>query len=914
MFFIAAMPAVARADTPWSIGAAKADITPALFDTTQDLIDFPEVDLERGMTCPRLTYSGTRVWRFEEPYQDTDGSGLFNYVGGDPGDTPVPEPYCDYNNNNRWDGIYLSGGADHRAVVSPNPIPGAPPGSHDPIDTRAAAFSDGTKTVVLVSTVAQGIFENYTRDARVLAESLASQGSHAGTCGHIDEMVISSNHNESSPDSVGIYGAPADPTGTFGLNSSIDEYYMDWVIEQEANAAVEACDDRQPASLRTVEFPVPSDLEQEIPGRFPTTADSGSRPAAIDNKVRVLQARDANDDPIFTMMNLADHNQDLGHADTFTESHTISSDWPGYFHRHLEADIGGMAMFVAADIGSMEDLITNPRIPDPPCNSGDNGCYPQVDLTGETIANHVVAELANAKTIPLGTVNGRRTNFCVPLENNAFLALGEAGIFGERQIYTDCQPTGRVGNEVFTTVSVLDIGPDLQFISNPAESFPALMLGGPWGIEDASCPTRANPPVPTWHASAKYRFQAGLADDLIGYLKPAWSFLYDTPGFFTPTDCTSDPHGHSHSLEDESVGWTAGNLVAENLTDILDDNPDPVAEVRLGRYIKADGSLTSTTPLQQVAPGHFPQGAVAVWIAAPGETTLNATPGQPDSGTIVALDNVGSFGSRPVDYNGAFMDFDGHQLSSPDLMTRGMVVSSSDGTVEKRYYVDVYPELTVSGALGAAEPYVGYARPKSATPISVALVPAYDECTSSNATHGAPLAVPSCKPPVQSSDYLTIGTPDANGKAPAAAGSVGLKVLGESPIDFTNGDQGDVQVTARFSDVRKKTDLTDYTGELRIALGLRITDQYNGTSLHGRATAVDAPLGFNMSCAATDGTEGGLCNVATTADAVLGDTVREGQRAVWGLDQINVFDGGADGDADTTGDNTLFLTQGAFAP
>ena len=35
------------------------------------------------------------------------------------------------------------------------------------------------------------------------------------------------------------------------------------------------------------------------------------------------------------------------------------------------------------------------------------------------------------------------------------------------------------------------------------------MLGSPWGIEDASCPSRADPPVPTWHASAKHRFQVG---------------------------------------------------------------------------------------------------------------------------------------------------------------------------------------------------------------------------------------------------------------------------------------------------------------------------------------------------------------------------------------------------------------------
>ena len=131
----------------------------------------------------------------------------------------------------------------------------------------------------------------------------------------------------------------------------------------------------------------------------------------------------------------------------------------------------------------------------------------------------------------------------------------------------------------------MDVGPDLQFIANPGEAFPALMLGGPWGIEDASCPNRENPPVPTWHASAKYRFQVGLGDDLIGYEKPPWSFLYDTPGSFTPTDCTSDPHNHSHALEDEALGPTAANLLAHKLADLLDANPDPIAEIRLGRYV-----------------------------------------------------------------------------------------------------------------------------------------------------------------------------------------------------------------------------------------------------------------------------------------------------------------------------------------
>jgi hypothetical protein len=208
----------------------------------------------------------------------------------------------------------------------------------------------------------------------------------------------------------------------------------------------------------------------------------------------------------------------------------------------------------------------------------------------------------------------------------------------------------------------------------------------------------------------------------------------------------------------------------------------------------------------------------------------------------------------------------------------------------------------------------GFARPKAATPVNVSLVPAFEQCGSGNASHGAPLAVPSCKPAVQTSHYLTVGTPDANGKAPAFAGSIQLKVVGESPIDPENGNQGDLQVITAISDVRKQSDLSDYTGELRLVLPLRVTDRFNDVPQKVPATAMDTPLSLSVPCSSTDGPEGGNCHVTTTADAVLADVVQEGQRSIWQLGQVQVFDGGADGDADTTGDNTLFAVQGAFAP
>jgi hypothetical protein len=218
------------------------------------------------------------------------------------------------------------------------------------------------------------------------------------------------------------------------------------------------------------------------------------------------------------------------------------------------------------------------------------------------------------------------------------------------------------------------------------------------------------------------------------------------------------------------------------------------------------------------------------------------------------------------------------------------------------------------GRIGLVELPSGYARPKAATPSEFSLVPAYEECTSPNGNHGAPLSSSSCNPPIQSSDFLTLGTPDVNGLPARGSGFVYMKVLGESPINPNNGDQADIQITTRFTDVRKKTDSSEYTGELQAVFGLRITDRYNGDLLEDTATSTNAPISVTVPCAPTPGPEGGECSITTTADAVMAGVAKEGQRAIWELDQVEIFDGGADGDADTAGDNTLFAVQGAFTP
>jgi acyl-homoserine-lactone acylase len=201
----------------------------------------------------------------------------------------------------------------------------------------------------------------------------------------------------------------------------------------------------------------------------------------------------------------------------------------------------------------------------------------------------------------------------------------------------------------------------------------------------------------------------------------------------------------------------------------------------------------------------------------------------------------------------------------------------------------------------------GYPRPKGATPLRVPLVPAYEPCTAPNSRHGAPLSFPSCTPPVQASRDLTVGTPDANGKPAASTGNVLLRVV-SCPACVSPLPNADVLIDASMTDVRNTAGLGDYTGELQGRFSLRLTDRRNSASPGDPqtepGTVVDTPFKFGVPCAATSDDSGGACAVSTSANAVLPGSVTDGDRAIWEVGSIGLYD--------TSGN--LFATQGVFVP
>ncbi len=205
-----------------------------------------------------------------------------------------------------------------------------------------------------------------------------------------------------------------------------------------------------------------------------------------------------------------------------------------------------------------------------------------------------------------------------------------------------------------------------------------------------------------------------------------------------------------------------------------------------------------------------------------------------------------------------------------------------------------------------------YARPQGASPLRASLVPAYEPCMSPNREHGPPLAHPACGPPQRSSQNVTVGTQDANGRPAAFVGMVRYAVL--PGITTTPEDEADVALDANVTDVRDVTSLLPYTGELQVRTMLRATDRGSGPAQDEPATTQEITLPVTVPCTPAPGLgAGAVCSVSTTLDAVLPGVVKERARSIWALGPVEVFDGGPDGDVDTPG-NAVFARQGVFVP
>jgi hypothetical protein len=559
-----ASAAAARRTASFRVGAASVSYTPP---RAGQLANDPANCDHTGQ------FNGPRKFAFEEPYKDLQGSGHF-----DSGD-----PYVDCNGNGRWDGNLLGGGSDSPRFYD-----------HvaDKVGARAMVVSNGKRTIAVEVLDNEGAFNVYLQRIR--------RQVHADGV-NLDGIYISSNHDESAPDTIGISGLNA-------ATSSVNAYFAKYMVQQSAKAIEDAVASQRSATIRYAEAKEPSNLRQCW----------SSYPFVDDQQMPSLQAVGTNGKVIATLANVSQHAESLGFNPDEAQKKWITADWIHFFRAKLQQRFGGVAIEMAGSVGSVEtpEVFSKviSRIPQQFIDeSHPAGCRTLFDANGQpapvgydqetkalgqSLAG-AVGDALKSKGRPsrTGAIWGKRSDICVPLTNTLFALGARLGVFAARPGYTDnctqkfpVAPNGSTsGDEVKSQVAAFRIG-DGTFMSVPGEVFPFTYLRGFLGPNDMPKPGPALPPWPMPYMHTPYRFIDGLGEDMAGYIFPVGNGV-GVPGE-DPGGNDTDRFGCGHSDDSEAASSHTSDIAGQALVGILQKKFGKPEKVAQGRYVLPDGKLS----------------------------------------------------------------------------------------------------------------------------------------------------------------------------------------------------------------------------------------------------------------------------------------------------------------------------------
>ena len=177
---------------------------------------------------------------------------------------------------------------------------------------------------------------------------------------------------------------------------------------------------------------------------------------------------------------------------------------------------------------------------------------------------------------------------------------------------------------------------------------------------------------------------------------------------------------------------------------------------------------------------------------------------------------------------------------------------------------------------------------------------------------------------------LTVGTPDCErGRRPTSSAPCGSPCSVGNPA--TPADEADVRLMVSTTDVRcRRRSLrrhaarptrwaADYDGELQARVALRITDKDNTPTPGGpgAATTVDSRYSFTVPLHGDSGHDmiGSACRGRHDRGRAACRAIDQGgRRAIWELGQVEVLDGGPDGDVNTPAGDGCLPAPGNLRP
>ncbi len=472
---------------------------------------------------------------------------------------------------NHTDPVFMAGFGNDRQAA----------GYNDRLWARGVVLDNKGKRVAIVSVDLIGYFKNEVDTIRGLVSPSSK----------LDFVLVSSTHEHEGPDTLGLWGPDE-------LTSGIDYGYLDFV-----NGAVADCIDHAASHMEKARvfyatansggLSLGTDPEDDGFGVSDGKVLAGDDLIApltqgriVDPNIAVMQLtkREGSKlDVLATLVNFGSHPESMGSDNT-----QITSDFPNYVRKRIEAQYGGLAIWMAGDLGVLQgpldidvlDPITHAPAP--------RRTFRFAEVHGTQVAERAISAI-DAVRLKKGKPNPSNGSpspkiahatidpVAIPLDNpyfRFFIAIGVIDV--RRTLYTNGVPDTSVGfpfdppfdsipqatgEDLQSEVSAVQIG-DGAIVVMPDELDPQIGFG-----------YRAQLAAAT---GADHTFIAGLANDEVGYQVPfaKWDnschacapyILGGVPQFcpVQPIDCST--------VFQNNVGQQLDPSISEAFTQAVDD-------------------------------------------------------------------------------------------------------------------------------------------------------------------------------------------------------------------------------------------------------------------------------------------------------------------------------------------------------
>lgn len=325
-------------------------------------------------------------------------------------------------------------------IITPNPLLpvsggiGVPKPSKEKkgdLFARAMVFQQGNMRFAIVNVDNLGWTSILGNKSRALIKGIPPEN-----------VLIGATHTHSAPDA---YGFP-DMTG----KSNADLKYLDWCVQQIADAVNEATSKLQPASIKVA--------MDEAKGKI---AYNYYAPALYDPRCGIIQAiattGPQSGKPIATLVNYAVHPEVLG-----SERGILSPDMIGPLYQRIESTIGGVALFMNGAQGGMVTADTRLEYGKEGQNQKEANTWEECIRIGELLADEAMRIVAKAPVLdkPILYCTSREIEFPIDSELMRYILT-----------HSPLKYEGKRENFISTRLNLLNIGP-AQILTVPGEALP----------------------------------------------------------------------------------------------------------------------------------------------------------------------------------------------------------------------------------------------------------------------------------------------------------------------------------------------------------------------------------------------------------------------------------------------------------